>query len=363
MKWKACPLEKREANNRVQKNPAFLLIGDDRILSEIDHKNATVFIARFADAFTKIDDTHYTIDGTLEGFERLLETVQTYSITNMVYLPSPIPYCMVTSETLDNQYEKCINYFIFFYKALRNQIDFERCNLFCVAQNVGRITQDDQQVSPMHMALLEMVHAVATEDSAITCRCIDVDDVLPFADLLNECRDPYTNMKVAYRKGSRYIPYISPATLIERTNPMWSVKNGGVYVIAGGTGGIGLELANQLSQKHIVTVLLLGSKDRAKLENEDVLYDEVLLGMRKIEDKGSKVEYYQVDITDRNALSHVLDSIRSRYSKIDGIIHSAGVNVGLSGTLLKNSDSQKIRRDMAVKIDGTVHLDLMTRRD
>lgn len=363
MKWQACPLEKWDANNKAWENPAFLIIGDDSILSGIDDKNATVFTARFTDAFTKIGDTQYTIDGTLEGFERLLDAIQTYSIMNVVYLPPPISDWTVTSDTLDNQYEKYINYFIFFYKALRNQINFKRCNLFCVVQNADRITRDDQQVSPMHRALLEMVHAVATEDSAITCRCIDVDGVLPFADLLDECRDKYTNMKVAYRKGSRYIPYIAPATIVEHANPMLPVKSGGVYVIVGGTGGIGLELANQLSQEHIVTVLLLGSRDRTRVDNEDVLYDEVLLGMRKIEDNGSKAQYYQADITDRNVLSRVLDSIRSRYGKIDGIIHSAGVNVGLGGTLLKNADTQKIRRDMAVKIDGTVHLDLLTRRD
>ncbi len=362
IKWEKSPLVIGEANGRNKFNNEILIIGDDSLISGIDQEHAMIYNARFAETYTKIDKTHYTIDGTFQGFQQLFKEIElSNSITNLIYLPPSNMVSIDSLETLNGQYNKCVNCFIMLYQALRQQASIKQLNFYCIAQHVNQIVPNDVSVSPMNAALFAMIQAVEVEDFDMRCKCIDIGDIISFSELQRECNSQQTSVKVAYRGGIRYLPFITPSKKHNETT--LPVKDGGVYVITGGVGGIGLSIASQLAQEHIITLVLLGRRDRSTVYTGEILYNEVLLRVKEIEDRGSKVVYYRADVTDKDSLKDALNAIRAQFGKIDGIIHSAGVNVGVSGKLLKNADAKKIRCDIAVKIHGTVLLDLLTRVD
>lgn len=360
IKWEKCPLMLGDKGDKDKHR--FLIIGDDSLISGMDQEHVMIYSAKYADVFSEIDRSHYTVDGSFQGFHQLLRAIGKYDeITNIIYLPPSNSACIDSLDAIEEQYDSCVNRFILLYKALQHQKYIKQLNLCCVAQHVDHIIERDRQVSPMNAALFAMIQAVGVEDFDITCKCIDVDGVLPFSELLKECSEEKTNIKVAYRDGIRYSPFITP--LKEYNGTSLGVKNGGVYVISGGAGEIGLSLAGQLALAHAVTIILLGRRALSDLYTDEILYNGYQLKVKEIEDKGSKVIYYQADVSNQYALESVLNSVRGQFGQIDGIIHSAGVNVGVTGALLKDANVSRLRQDMAVKIHGTVLLDCLTRRD
>lgn len=362
IKWEKSPLVVGEVKGRNKVNNEFLIIGDDSLISGIDQEHVMIYRARFAENYNKIDRTHYTVDGTFQGFQQLFKEIKlSNSTTNIIYLPPSDTACIDSMEILNEQYNKCVHYFIMLYQALRQQVTIKQLNLYCIAKHVNLVIPNDVSVSPMNAALFAMIQAVEVEDFDMRCRCLDIGEIISFSELLKECNSQQTSVKVAYRDGIRYLPFITPSQ--QHNETILPIKDGGVYVITGGVGGVGLSIASQLAQEHIITLVLLGRRDCSAVYTDKTLYNEVLLTVKEIEDKGSKVIYYQADVTDKDSLKDVLNAIRAQLGKIDGIIHSAGVNVGVTGNLLKNADAKKIRDDMAVKIRGTVLLDLLTRVD
>ena len=129
------------------------------------------------------------------------------------------------------------------------------------------------------------------------------------------------------------------------------VKAHSVYVISGGAGGLGLLFAEYISSKETSTICLLG---------RSALSEEKKSRIRKIEAKGSKIQYIQVDITDRDKLRTVLNKIRDTYGKINGIIHSAGV---IRDALIIKKTEDMMLNVIQPKVKGVINLDELTKED
>ena len=91
-------------------------------------------------------------------------------------------------------------------------------------------------------------------------------------------------------------------------------RKGGVYLIAGGAGGIGLELAKYLAGKEGARLVLVGrgSLDAVKLQS-----------IEAIKATGGEITYLQGDITDLDSMTRVVTQVRKLYGGINGVFHSA----------------------------------------
>ena len=136
-------------------------------------------------------------------------------------------------------------------------------------------------------------------------------------------------------------------------------------VITGGLGGIGLEVAKHLAEKASVR---LGLVNRTKMPKRS-LWDEMLLkgedekvcrrikAVKEIEAKGSMVECLSADVSSLDQMKQIMEALRQKYGRIDGVIHAAGV--AGDGFIRKDENIQQ--RNMS-KIHGTWVLDHVTRR-
>lgn len=123
------------------------------------------------------------------------------------------------------------------------------------------------------------------------------------------------------------------------------LKEGGVYVIAGGIGGLGLIFAKHLAKLYKAKLVLSGRR-----ESDDKMEKE----LGEINRLDGEAIYVKCDVTNRAEVEELLRTGRERFGKIDGIIHAAGV-------LRDAFVIKKTRDDMEAVIDpkvrGAINLD------
>jgi phthiocerol/phenolphthiocerol synthesis type-I polyketide synthase C len=116
------------------------------------------------------------------------------------------------------------------------------------------------------------------------------------------------------------------------------------YLIAGGTGGLGLAVARWLAEKGARHLVLLSRKG-ASVPGEKLAAE--------LAAKGATVRTIQADISNESDLARALAEIRSAMPPLRGVIHAAGV---LDDRLLLHQDPQSFRRVLAPKVLGAWNL-------
>ncbi|KAB7627759.1 non-ribosomal peptide synthetase [Alkalilimnicola sp. S0819] len=120
-------------------------------------------------------------------------------------------------------------------------------------------------------------------------------------------------------------------------------RSGGVYVITGGGGALGRQLAEEiLATQADAHVLLLG---RSALDAERQAWLDGLAG---------DVRYQPLDLADGPAVQDRIAELRRRHGRIDGVLHAAGL---VRDRALADKDGAELDRVLAPKVAGTLNLD------
>ena len=123
----------------------------------------------------------------------------------------------------------------------------------------------------------------------------------------------------------------------------------GTYLITGGLGAIGLEVAQWLITKGIKNIVLLG-RSAIKPELQDKL--------QKIQGD-VQVNLIKADIADTNQLAQALLQIESTLPPLRGVVHCAGVTS--DRTILKQ-DWSSFSKVLTPKVQGAWHLHFLTQK-
>lgn len=159
--------------------------------------------------------------------------------------------------------------------------------------------------------------------------------------IANEPANPKGDV-VAFRNCQRYLRVLYPVKLPATQRPVF--RHRGVYLILGGAGGIGLELALYLAKEAQARLILIGRSLLSHEQNEKI---------KRIEAAGGEVLYIQADATDLEAMRQAITQGKKRYGAIHGAIHSALV---LKDKTIRNMDEASFRAAMAPKVEGSVIL-------
>ncbi|WP_249930883.1 SDR family NAD(P)-dependent oxidoreductase, partial [Paenibacillus polymyxa] len=123
-------------------------------------------------------------------------------------------------------------------------------------------------------------------------------------------------------------------------------KDGGVYLITGGSGGLGLLVAEELVRHTRAATLILTGRSPLD-ENRQIR-------LKELESLGARVVYKQGDITDRNTVISLLESIQEEFGCVHGIIHCAGV---IHDNFILKKSREEFIEVLGPKVQGLVHLD------
>jgi acyl transferase domain-containing protein len=209
---------------------------------------------------------------------------------------------------------------------------------------------------------------LATSDERVAaeigCLCFKPDEAAADVEIVrNEAAKRDNGNVSALRGGYKYVRVCRIAPDKQETGQHGSAEKagglqenelplrvGGVYVISGGGGGIGQEIA-----KYIADVMPLHVAVVTRLTPPD---DQTMADIRS---SGSTVSVHYADAASRDSLREALADIRGDYGPIRGIVHCTG-SLATQGTLLQKSRSV-IMEQLEGKAFGALLLDELTKDD
>jgi fengycin family lipopeptide synthetase B len=215
--------------------------------------------------------------------------------------------------------------------------------------NVVIWTKDDGSEASLHaMATAGFVKTLRIERPGFKIKQVVVTDFECLqAELLAQTDG---NAVVRYENGQRLIERLVEMPLTS-CGSRAAFKTGGVYLITGGAGGLGRIFAEHIARAGGMKLALTG---RSPLDADKQSFVDRLTA------QGNEVVYWPCDVADRNEVETLFEKIRSRFTRIDGVVHSAGV---VQDAYITNKTWDQFRQVISAKIDGIVNLDAVSADD
>ena len=204
-------------------------------------------------------------------------------------------------------------------------------------------------------ALWGLGRTVGLEAPGLGARLVDLDPgtEADIGALVDELLSPDRETQVAHRGGVRHgARLVRGVSAEEPVRPGLSegrLRGDGTYLVTGGLGGIGRELAGWLAEHGAGAIVLNGRRA------PDPEAEAVLDALRA---RGVRVEVEIADVSDGEAVEAMLGRIGERLPPLAGVIHSVGV---LSDAALTNQDWGRFERVLGPKMVGAWHLHRATR--
>ncbi|MFJ4269247.1 SDR family NAD(P)-dependent oxidoreductase [Streptomyces coelicoflavus] len=192
---------------------------------------------------------------------------------------------------------------------------------------------------PERAALAAFARTVRAEHPLLEAQAVGLAEDAAEADALagelaGHGRDP----EVTHTAQDRRVPRAEP---VQAAAGPATVRDGGVYVVTGGAGGLGRAVAGRLLSRADARVVLLGRGERPA-------------------DLDERLVYRSVDVSDPDALTARLDSVREEFGPLNGAVHAAGV---LRDGFALTKSAEDFAAVLAPKTAGLRALDAATADD
>lgn len=220
-----------------------------------------------------------------------------------------------------------------------------RGSIWLVTRGAQRVTDADI-VAPEQSMLWGFGRATALEYPLVWGGLADLSgDAGEWAQLVGRLAAPTPGEdQIALRGTAVHVP-----RLVRRTEPAATeelqLRSDATYLVTGGLGAIGLEIAGYLAA-HGARQLVLSSRrtpDDATRARIDALSTQ----------HGCDVRVIPADIADPHAVARLLAAVQSDLPPLAGIVHAAGAN---STTPLSSLETAELDRVFAGKVWGAWHL-------
>ena len=338
----------------------------ERLCVELESgKLACVRVAAGGD-FAKLDRYSYRMDpANANHYGRLLVSIAEDGIhpRRVFHLSA---YRDFASPTDDADSSRSLNggvlNLLSLAQALAAQPESQRVSRLVVASSHGQRVKDGDTVDPARSMVQGLLKTIPQEMPWLACSHVDLpgEEIAEEARLLlAEAQSPATEREVAWRGGSRWVPRLHQVDFQRTPNTPMPFRQGGLYVLTGGLGGIGVQIAKYLLDHHQVRLLILGRTplpDRAtgahRAPNAEGL-SEHLQAYQELERRG-QVAYEAVDICDRAAVKAAATRAMTRWgAELDGVIHLAGL---YQERLLNEETGDSFAAVLTPKVAGTLAL-------
>jgi polyketide synthase PksN len=197
---------------------------------------------------------------------------------------------------------------------------------------------------PLYAALSGFIRTIALENTRLKCKTIVLPDLSQFVDII-KTELQTEDHEVSYHDQKRWIKKLNEDQSTEATNIEQLLKPNGVYLLTGGTGGLGLIIADYLIQKVNARLILTGRSELNQHQKDKI---------KSLEDKSARILYIQADISKRSHVENLVQQATSHFKEINGVIHAAGQ---ISDAYITKKKIEALRSVLAPKVLGTIFLD------
>ncbi|MCY1077694.1 type I polyketide synthase [Archangium lansingense] len=217
------------------------------------------------------------------------------------------------------------------------------------ARSVGK---EPERVNVAQAPLWGLGQVLALEQPELRCTRVDLDgdaDACAHA-LFRELSSTAFEDQIAWRGGTRLVARLARAAdALAAREPATLLRADGTYLITGGLGGLGLEVARWLVTHGARHLLLLGRRTPSA---------EAERTLAELRQAGAHVEPFQADVALAGDVARALARVEEAMPPLRGVFHAAGL---LEDGLLLNLTEERFASVMAPKVQGTWNLHAQTR--
>lgn len=340
-----------------------------KLTGRLRDKGREVIEVEYGDRYEKLGENKYRVGGTQEDYNRLFDEIKSRNLTKMVHMFT----MTVTDDTatlveLEERQNRGVYSLFYITKAMFSAGINRNIDVVLMSRYTDEVTGEEERINPWNTPLFGLAKVVRMENSNIMCRCIDIDDYTDADSIMTEIGPDTGAYLVSYRRGSRYVEELREYSLEDAEDGKAEIKEDGVYVITGGTGGMGVEISKYLASMKKVNIALINRSEMPGREKwEEVIKSssrkdkktiQRIGSIREIEALGAQVLYYSADISDMDRIKNIFDELKNKFGRINGIVHTAGI----AGEGFLFNKEEKVFKDVLYpKVFGTWILELLTK--
>ncbi|MDJ0109709.1 SDR family NAD(P)-dependent oxidoreductase, partial [Rhodococcus erythropolis] len=337
----------------------------DAMSQRLRDGGATVTVVTTADEWSEPEPGQFTIHPTRSiDYERL-------SAALLARVPTRFVHCWSITAPGDDNEDSALRLgfesLIRLGQALSREVNAAPRDLWVFSNGLHNVN-GTEQLSPLKAPLLGPCRVLPRELPGLRCRSIDLDfhtapDAAQLGRLMKEvAARPETGVDtVAHRGIHRWSQHYLRRPLPEPEPQQSVVRTGGVYLITGGTGGLGLALADQLAASRARIVITARTPlppeqewDSWIANNHTGRTTDILRRLVRLRDRDTELLVVNADVSDQDAMAAAVRMAVLRWGAIDGVFHAAGV---AGGGLIQLKDLRTAAEVMRPKVRGTMVLE------
>ncbi len=221
-----------------------------------------------------------------------------------------------------------------------------RAPIWVITRGAQRVTDTDT-VSPEQTALWGFGRAASLELPHLWGGLADLSEGTAdeWSQLINQvAAEPRREDQFAVRGQAVYVPRLVRRAGQASTKPL-VLRADATYLVTGGLGSIGLEIAGYLAANGAKHLVLTSRRDPSEAAQQriDALSEQ----------HGADIRVVTADVADADDVARLLAGVKSELPPLAGIVHAAGE---IGTTPLSDLDDAEVDRVFAGKVWGAWHL-------
>jgi malonyl CoA-acyl carrier protein transacylase len=349
--WKSKPREQNHQLAQAQELGSWLIFADKegtgiklaKLLKE--RGDRTILVSPGAEY--QVDAEHYYINPSEpQDFQRLIQDQP--ACRGVVYLWGVENESIVDFK--NTQITGCGSV-LHLVQALAKSAWSKSPRLWLVTKGTQPVEPMSESLAITQAALWGLGRVIALEHPELSCVRLDLDP----ADNGNEVEDLFAELlfpdeedEVALRQGVRKVSRLVRRQAQTPVNQL-AVHEDGTYLITGGLGALGLQVAQWMVAQGAKNLVLTGRRG---------VVGTAQTAINQLQQAGAKVLVVTADVSNPEDVAQILEGIKTSYPPLRGIFHAAGV---LDDGVLMQQNWSRFAKVLAPKVSGAWNLHTLTK--
>ncbi|NEO45631.1 MAG: type I polyketide synthase, partial [Moorea sp. SIO4A3] len=355
--WQVQPIESIKSNTEATTGNWLVFAPTQQLVDEIhkalDKNGQGCIWVSPGKEYECLDAQHYQINPSVaEDFKRLIE--ENREIKGVLHLWGLNETNeLLNLEKLQKAQELGCCTLLHLVQALIKSGLSHLPSIWSITQGTQRVLGETDVVQPEQGSLWGLGRVIGLEHPELASRRVDIDpnssvsEVIP--TLVEEILSGNGEDQIAYRQGVRYVARLTRQRQVNLTEEnQLSIATEASYLITGGLGALGLEVAHWLVNQGAKHLVLTGRNAPSKTASKTI---------EKLEKTGCNISILLGDISNEQDVSHIFDQIQASLPPLKGVVHAAGV---LDDGVIQQMNWERFTRVMAPKLEGSWNLHKLT---
>lgn len=332
------------------------------LVKQLELDGRPIVTVSAGERYERLAKEHYAIrPGVREDYHRLIQELRERDFS-----PNCVMHCwnlhpvsgVLSAETFRCAQDRGLYSLLFLAQALGSRTSTEPTSICILTTGLSDVT-GEETLRPEVAPILGACRVIPQEYANLRCRVVDLqtsnheENALSngvIAQILAEDLVQRDEAVVAYRGVHRWVQAFEPVKLNHPNEQPALLRTHGVYLITGGLGGVGLQLADYLVRTVQARLVLVG-RSRPTEEQKQQL--------RALERRGGEILTVQAHVADEQQMGIALAQALDRFGAVHGVIHAAGVP---GGGLIELKTPEAVEAEFSPKIIGAFVLDRVLRK-